>query len=408
MTVDWRRVVGLVSGGHFLSHFYLLALPPLFPALRGDLGLTNTQLGLVMSALSVGSLLQLPVGELVDRIGAKRVFVVGTAVTASGIAVAGLVLASYPALLAAALLSGVGQSAFHPADYALLGAATPGEAEGRSFGVHTFGGYAGFAAAPLVVGGVTAVAGPGVALGAVGLVGVAYAAVAALALPAVYRGTADGAADGDDDPESAADPAADGGATGDGGRASLREELLRRDVLALGVFFLVFGTANKAAQTFTTVLATDAYGLTTSAGNTALTAFFAASAVGILVGGVVADRHEPRRVAVVTLALASVALVAVVYGVAPAGPTAAVAGFAAVGLLLGVVYPSRDRLVSRGTSEGSTGRGFGFAFSAGAVGSVGGPVLLGAVVDAVDARAAFLLAGALYLVTAGVVLLVRE
>jgi MFS family permease len=404
MTVDWRRVVGLVSGGHFLSHFYLLALPPLFPALRGDLGLTNTQLGLVMSVLSVGSLLQLPVGELVDRVGAKRVFVVGTAVTAGGIAAAGLALATYPALLAAALLSGVGQSAFHPADYALLGAATPDDAEGRSFSVHTFGGYVGFAAAPLVVGTLAAVTGPGAALGAVGLVGLAYAGAAAVALPAVYRGTIDGTSDGTD---AATDGGEGDGVEQEGERPSLREELLRRDVLALGVFFLVYGTANKAIQTFTTVLATDAYGLATSAGNTALTGFFAASAAGILLGGVVADRFDPRRILVATIAVASVALVVVVYGVAPAGATATVGGFSAVGLLLGVVYPSRDRLVSRGTADGSAGRGFGFVFSAGAVGAVGGPVVLGAIVDAFDAPAAFLFAGACYMLTAAVVTAVR-
>jgi MFS family permease len=253
-------------------------------------------------------------------------------------------------------------------------------------------------------------AGPGAALGAVGLVGVAYAGVAAVALPEVYRAT-DGEGRSTEDAgrtteDGDVDPAADGGASGE--RPSLRDELLRREVLALGGFFIVFGTANKAAQTFTTVLATDAYDLAAAVGNTALTGFFAATAAGVLAGGVVADRYDPRHVIVGTLLVASAGLVAVVYAAAPAGALAMVAGFSAVGFLFGLVFPSRDRLVSRGTSEGSTGRGFGFVFSAGAVGAVVGPAVLGAVVDAVDVRAAFLLAGGLYALTAGIVLLAME
>src|ERR1700687_2374606 len=32
------RVIGLVSGAHFVSHFYILLLPPLFPFVRAEYG----------------------------------------------------------------------------------------------------------------------------------------------------------------------------------------------------------------------------------------------------------------------------------------------------------------------------------------------------------------------------------
>jgi MFS family permease len=397
MRTQTRRVVGLVTGGHLLSHFYLLVFPPLFPVLRADLGLTNVEIGLVMSALSVGTILQLPVGELVDRTGAKRVFVAGVAVTAGGVALAGFGVAAYWSLLVGALISGVGQAAFHPADYALLGAATEGDREGRSFGIHTFGAYVGFAAAPVVVAGIAGVAGARAALVVVGLAGIVYAGLAAVALPPIYRNRE--LATVDPDPEAATDGA---------GRRSLREDLLRRDVLAMFAFFIVFVAAAKGVQTFTNVLTVDAYGFSAGAGNTALTAFFAAAAIGILAGGYLADRLPPKRVALATLLGGAVIITLVVTIVAPLGPPFAVAGFGAVGFTVGLVYPSRDRLVSRATAAGGTGRGFGFVFSGVAIGGVVGPAALGWTVDTAGAIVAFLVVAALYAVSAGVTMLVRR
>jgi len=397
MRTQTRRVVGLVTGGHLLSHFYLLVFPPLFPVLRADLGLTNVEIGLVMSALSVGTILQLPVGELVDRTGAKRVFVAGVAVTAGGVALAGFGVAAYWSLLVGALISGVGQAAFHPADYALLGAATEGDREGRSFGIHTFGAYVGFAAAPVVVAGIAGVAGARAALVVVGLAGIVYAGLAAVALPPIYRNRE--LATVDPDPEAATDGA---------GRRSLREDLLRRDVLAMFAFFIVFVAAAKGVQTFTNVLTVDAYGFSAGAGNTALTAFFAAAAIGILAGGYLADRLPPKRVALATLLGGAVLITLVVTIVAPLGPPFAVAGFGAVGFTVGLVYPSRDRLVSRATAAGGTGRGFGFVFSGVAIGGVVGPAALGWTVDTAGAIVAFLVVAALYAVSAGVTMLVRR
>ena len=44
------KIVGLVSGGHFFSHFYTLVLPPLFPLLKVEFGVSYTSLGLLVSA----------------------------------------------------------------------------------------------------------------------------------------------------------------------------------------------------------------------------------------------------------------------------------------------------------------------------------------------------------------------
>ena len=41
------KVMGLIGAGHFFSHFYILVLPPLFPLLRGEYGVSFTALGFV-------------------------------------------------------------------------------------------------------------------------------------------------------------------------------------------------------------------------------------------------------------------------------------------------------------------------------------------------------------------------
>ncbi len=66
------KILGLVSTGHFCSHFYLMCLPPLFYFLNQDLGISYTELGLMVSLRTMSTgFAQVPAGILVDRYGAK-------------------------------------------------------------------------------------------------------------------------------------------------------------------------------------------------------------------------------------------------------------------------------------------------------------------------------------------------
>ena len=40
-----NRLVGLVCAAHFVSHYHMMLLAPLFPVIRADLGVSYTQLG---------------------------------------------------------------------------------------------------------------------------------------------------------------------------------------------------------------------------------------------------------------------------------------------------------------------------------------------------------------------------
>jgi len=394
---DWRYTSLLVSGGHFMSHFHFLAFPPLFPLLKSDLGITNAQAGLIVSIIAVATFLQAPLGAVVDRVGGKQVLVVGLTLTSLGVGLAGLA-PSFPVLLLFVLVSGVGQATFHPSDYALLNAATVEKKKGRAFSLHAFAGFLGFAASPLVIGTMGVRYGWQPALLVAGALGLVYALLVVLALPAVYL-------------EAIQDDAM---AVEDGGRDDLRRsigidresfvaglrELLRPAVLTVFLFFVGLTVAENGVRTFTSVLVVDSFGLPTAAANTTLTMFFALAAIGILVGGVLADRFRAHRIIVVALAVAAVLTWIAVSGLLPVTELATVSVFSAMGFTVGTVFPSRDRLVSATSSAGSAGKSFGFVFSGQSLADLVGPVVLGYVIDTAGAGPAFVVIGGAFLVTA--------
>src|SRR5499427_6072303 len=140
------RVNALLGAGHFLSHFYQLCLPPLFIAWQKAFDVSFAELGLAMAVMSA-SVMQTPVGFLVDRHGARPFLVGGTLLMTLSIAAMGLATAFWQ-VVGLALLSGVGNSVIHPADYAILSGSVGRARLGRSFAFHTFAGNVGFAAAP--------------------------------------------------------------------------------------------------------------------------------------------------------------------------------------------------------------------------------------------------------------------
>src|SRR5262245_59558669 len=62
------RVVSLIGLAHAFSHFFQLVLPPLFPVLKDEFGVSYTELGLIMTLFyTTSGLAQTPSGFLVDR-----------------------------------------------------------------------------------------------------------------------------------------------------------------------------------------------------------------------------------------------------------------------------------------------------------------------------------------------------
>jgi len=145
------KVIALISTGHFMSHFYMLLLPPLFPVLREVYGVGFTELGLALTAFSLTTgITQAPVGFLVDRYGARGILIAGVALESLAIVLIGF-FPVYAALVALLVLAGIANAVYHPADYAILNASVAKERMGRAFSIHTFAGYLGAALAPVTM-----------------------------------------------------------------------------------------------------------------------------------------------------------------------------------------------------------------------------------------------------------------
>src|SRR5262245_41977198 len=132
------KVIGLVGAAHFASHYYMLVLPPLIPFMRADYGLSYTEIGLAITVFNtVSASLQTPAGFLADRIGAHRVLVAGLTLSATAFALVGLV-PSYWLIVALYALAGLGNTVYHPADYAILSQHVSPDRVSQAFSIHTF------------------------------------------------------------------------------------------------------------------------------------------------------------------------------------------------------------------------------------------------------------------------------
>src|SRR4029079_18273844 len=145
---DDIRLVGGVSAAHFVSHFYMLVLPPLFAFVRADYAVTYTEIGLALTVFNtVSAVAQMPAGFLIDRINARFALIAGLLLRALGFAIAAAVN-SYWVLIAAFGLVGLGNTVYHPADYSLLSRHVAPARISQAYSMHTFAGMLGSAAAP--------------------------------------------------------------------------------------------------------------------------------------------------------------------------------------------------------------------------------------------------------------------
>lgn len=108
--------IGAVGSAHFTSHVMQVALAPLLPMMSREFEVSFTQLGLVLAALFASSGAgQVLAGVLVDRFGAHRLLITGVALQSLGTAGMGLA-PGFAALVPLAMMAGLGNAVYHPAD----------------------------------------------------------------------------------------------------------------------------------------------------------------------------------------------------------------------------------------------------------------------------------------------------
>src|ERR1700687_3658821 len=165
------RTLAGISTAHWFSHFHFMVPPMLFPFLKEQLGVDYLELGFALTVFAViSALTQAPMGYLADHIGARKVLLMGLTLGGFALIMLGLHL-SYSWLIASAVLLGLANSVYHPADYAILSAHMDEARMGRAFSIHTFAGFLGGAVAPAIMVALVAMAGGNGALIMAGAVG---------------------------------------------------------------------------------------------------------------------------------------------------------------------------------------------------------------------------------------------
>jgi len=353
------RILALIGTGHFLSHFYMLCLPPLFLVWRDEFSVTFAELGLAVALMAaVTAALQTPVGFLVDKHGARPFLVGGVLLMALSIAAMAFA-PGYWAILLLALLSGVGNSVIHPADYAILGGSIHPSRIGRAFAMHTFTGNLGFAAGPPVVAGLLLVMGWRPALLLLGLIGIPVV-LAILWQSRILR-------------DQAKPKKATGGPGG-------RELLLSRPILLFFGFFLLSAMAGTVIQAFSITVLMEMWGTPVAIASFALTGYMVGATGGTLVGGWFADRSKKHLAFILVLTLLA-ALLLLVLGLLPLPYWLQPVVAAAAGLAMGSSRTPRDVMLKDAIPPGQMGKVFGFVSAGLPLGGAITPVPVGLLID---------------------------
>lgn len=352
-----RTLTG-ISIAHWVSHFHLLVLPMLFPFLKSRLGVGYVELGFALTVSAVVSgLTQAPTGYLVDHFGARKILLGGLTLGGLALIMLGLHL-SYASLIACAVLLGLANSVYHPADYAILAEHMDEARMGRAFSVHTFAGYFGGAVAPAIVAALITVSGGAGALIASGAIGV----LVALLLIVMNI------------PDAGAHKARPG-------NASLpKQAVITPALITLTALFMLLSLSVAGINNFGVVALMSGYGATYSIANVALTAFLGSGAAGVLAGGFLAD-HTERHGYVAAACFAANAAIVLLIALVTLPGWALTATMATAGFLSGVIAPSRDMLVRNAAPPGAAGRAFGIVSTGFNLGGIVSPLLFGWIMD---------------------------
>jgi len=365
----------LITLGHSLTHWYPATFYLLLPIIGKELGLSYTQIGLIMTCQYIaGAVANVPGGVLVDTVGRKGVlmavslFWVGFPYLLMGFA------HSYLMLLGCVALVGFGNSLWHPTAIPTLARRFP-DRKGLVLSLHSMGGNVGDAIAPIAIGSLLAV----LSWREVIILNVAPGIVIAL-LIFVYLGTL---RLGGKKPE----------ASSQAQEQSLREyfrgvpDLFRnRGLLLLSTSSAFRSMTQNALLTFLPVFLAYELGYSPFWVGACMFALQTAGFAAAPIAGHLSDRMGRRKIMMTSMAMTAVVLVFM----ALAGKSLAFVFFIAVlGFLLYAIRPVMQAWMLETTPRNMGGTSIGVLFGAQALGSSVGPLLGGLVADSFGLIATF-------------------
>src|SRR5438128_4381983 len=364
------KLVTGVCFAHLVSHYYMLTLAPLFAFIRADFGVSYTELSLALTAFGlVSAALQTPVGFFIDRTGPRINLIGGLLLGSAAIALAGLAN-SYWVFIAMFAVLGLANTVYHPADYTLLSERVSPRRMTQVFSFHTCSGMIGSAIAPVSLLFMQSAVGWRGAFLCSALLGV----VAALVL----------AVQGEPPVVHPAHPSKPRGE-----EPASWQLLLSPPILLNLLFFVVLSMVGGGLNQYLVVGLGALYGTPPALANTALTGLLTMSAMGVLLGGVLAGRTA-RHNLVACAGLLVTAAASTVIAFIDLGALLLVLITSLSGLASGIAMPSRDMIVRSVTPPGSFGKVFGFVTTGFHIGGMVAPLIFAQLLDHGHPRAVFL------------------
>jgi MFS family permease len=366
------REVWLITFGHSLTHWYPATFYLLLPIIGNELGLSFSQIGLIMTCQYIaGAVANVPGGVLVDTVGRKGLLM---ALSLFWVGFPYLLMSythSYLMLLMCVALVGVGNSLWHPTAIPTLARRYP-ERKGLVLSLHGMGGNAGDAIAPLVVGALLAV----LSWREVVLLNVVPGLVMSLLL-LVFLGTLklgrkagaakSGPAAIDDTPQSLADYA-----------RGLRALFRNRGLVLLSTSGAFRAMTQNALLTFLPLFLARELGYSPFFIGGCMFALQAAGLAAAPLAGHLSDRIGRRSVMSTSMAMTALVLVFM----AVAGHSKAFVVFIAVlGFFLYAIRPVIQAWLLETTPKNMGGSSIGILFGAQSLGAAVAPLLGGVIAD---------------------------
>lgn len=367
---DWLTIM-LVGLAHGSSHFFQLVLPSLYVSLAAAFDLDFARLGMLASIFFVVSgLCQVLSGFVVDKVGGRMALWFGISLFALSAALIAL-SDGYAMLVVAAVIGGLGNAVFHPADFYILNHRVAPSRLGHAFSTHNLTGTLGWALAPVFVASITLAFGWQAAAWAVMCL-----MLAILGLTLAGRRLLD-AGQTLQQPDLREKSSSTPPSTPNVLVALLTSPAL----LGAFLFFCCLTISLSAVQNYTIPIMSGMYGFSVMAASTALSFYLTGQAFGLIAGGfLVSPTMRSESIVFGSLVLAAFFIFVLAMGwipVAMAVPLVGLAGFCS-----GMSGPSRDMLVRRVTPKKSVGSVYGLVYSGLDVGSALGPLLFGVMLDA--------------------------
>ncbi len=377
---NWREL-WLITIGHSLTHWYPATFYLLLPIIGNELGLTFSQIGLIMTCQYIaGAVANIPGGVMVDTIGRKGLLM---GVSLFWVGFPYLLMSfthSYWMLLVCVALVGVGNSLWHPTAIPTLARRFP-ERKGFVLSLHGMGGNAGDAIAPLVVGALLAV----MSWRQVVVLNVVPGLVMSL-LILVFLGTL---RLGSKKPPPAAANKADAAAAGQSFAsytAGLRQLLRNRSLILLSTSGAFRSMTQIALLTFLPLYLAREMGWSIAAVGMGMFTLQVAGLLAAPVAGHMSDRLGRRSVLMGSMATTAVVLLAMAF----AGKSPAFVFLIAVlGFFLYAIRPVIQAWTIEATPKHMGGSAIGLLFGAQSAGASVAPLLGGLIADTWGLSATF-------------------